>query len=150
MLGATTEVAALKKALSEAGGKAAKERAEREKQEARVGEVHRELQEFVKKYESLEHDSKTQGSELAKALESAQHAKAEAQKSLQEIEAVKKIATGKAFSMQSKHVKENFLLLTRVRSSPGAFADLPRSVSDVAEFYRAEEGSSTEKLFWSH
>ena len=149
MLGATTEVAALKKALSEAEGKAAKERAEREKQEARVGEVQQELQEFVKKYESLERDSKTQGSELAKALENAQNAKAEAQKALQEIEAVKKIAAGKAFIMQSKHVKETFLLLTRIRSSPGAFADLPSSVSDAAEFYRAEEGSSTEKLFWS-
>ena len=62
---------------------------------------------------------------------------------------VKKIAAGKAFIMQSKHVKENFLLLTRIRSSPGAFADLPRSVLDAAEFYRTEEGSSTEKLFWS-
>ena len=51
--------------------------------------------------------------------------------------------------MQSKHLKEKFFLLTRVRSSPGAFADLPRSVSDAVEFYRAEEGSSTEKLFWS-
>ena len=51
--------------------------------------------------------------------------------------------------MQSKHVEEAFLLLTRIRSSPGAFADLPRSVSDAAEFYRAQEGSSTEKLFWS-
>ena len=38
MLGATTEVAALKKALSEAEDKAAKERIEREKQEARVSE----------------------------------------------------------------------------------------------------------------
>ena len=78
MLGATTEVAALKEALSEAEDKAAKERTESEKHEARVGEVQQELQDFVKKYESLEHDSKTQGSELAKALESAQHAKAEA------------------------------------------------------------------------
>ena len=51
--------------------------------------------------------------------------------------------------MQSKHVKETFLLLTQVRSSPRAFADLPRSVSDAVEFYRAEEGSLTEKLFWS-
>ena len=51
--------------------------------------------------------------------------------------------------MQSKHVKETFLLLTRIRSSPGAFADLTSSVSDAAEFYRAEEGSSMEKLFWS-
>ena len=32
---------------------------------------------------------------------------------------------------------------------PGVFTDLPRSVSDAAEFYRAEEGMSTEKLFWS-
>ena len=51
--------------------------------------------------------------------------------------------------MQSKHVKETFLLLTRIWSSPGTFADLPRSISDAAEFYRAEEGRLTEKLFWS-
>ena len=51
--------------------------------------------------------------------------------------------------MQSKHINVSYLLLTRIRSSPGAFADLPRSVSDAAAFYRAEEGSSTEKVFWS-
>src|SRR3954466_15878996 len=62
---------------------------------------------------------------------------------------MKKIAEGKAFFMQNKHVKVNYLLLTRVWSSPGAFADLPRSMSDAAVFYRAEEGSSTEKVFWS-
>ena len=72
MLWATTEVAALKKALSEAEDRAAKERVEREKQDARVYEVQQELQDFVKKYESLECDSKTEGSELAKALENAQ------------------------------------------------------------------------------
>ena len=46
-------------------------------------------------------------------------------------------------------MKETFLLLNRIWSSPGAFADLPRSIFDAAEFYRDEEGSSTEKLFWS-
>ena len=51
--------------------------------------------------------------------------------------------------MQSKHVKETFLLLTRIWSSPGAFADMPRSVSDAAAFYHGQEGSSTEKVFWS-
>ena len=147
--GATTEVATLKQALSEAEDKAAKERTERERQEARVGEVQQELQALVTKHEALELDSKTRESELAAALESAKSAKAEAQKALQEIDAMKKIAAGKAFYMQSKHVKVNYLLLTRIRSSPGAFADLPRSVSDAAQFYQAEEGSSTEKLFWS-
>ena len=42
--GATVEVVTLKQALSEAENKAAKERTEREKQEARVGEVQKELQ----------------------------------------------------------------------------------------------------------
>ena len=51
--------------------------------------------------------------------------------------------------MQSKHVEEAFLLLTQIRSSLGAFLDLPHSISDAAEFYRAQEGNSTEKLFWS-
>ena len=128
---------------------AAAERTEREKQEARVAEVQQELQDLVKKHESLERDSKTRESELATARESAKAAKAEAYKALQEIEAVKKIAAGKAFFMQSKHVSVNYLLLTRIRSSPGAFTYLPRSVADAAEFYQAEKGSSTEKLFWS-
>lgn len=60
---------------------------------------------------------------------------------------MKRIAAGKAFFMQSKHVKVNYLLLTRIRSSLGAFTDLPHSVSDAAAFYRAEEGSSTKKVF---
>ena len=60
-------MAALKKALAKAEEKAAKERATRKKQEARVSKVQQELQDAVKKYESLERDSKTQESELAKA-----------------------------------------------------------------------------------
>ena len=147
VIGASIEVASLKKALSEAEDKAALEHKEREKQDARVGEVQQELQERDKKFESLEHDLKMKESELAKALASVKDAKAEAEKAQQVIQAARKIAAGKTFFMQSKHVEEAFLLLTRIRSSTGAFADLPRSVSDAAEFYRAQEGSSTEKLF---
>ena len=142
VIGATTEVATLKEALSKAEDNAAVERTEQEKQEARVAEVRQELQALMEKHESLERDSKTRESELASALESAKSAKAEAQKALQEIEAMKKIAAGKVFFMQSKTIKVNYLLLTRIRSSPGAFADLPPSGSDAAAFYRAEEGSS--------
>ena len=149
VIGATAEVASLKKELSDAEDKAALECKEREKQDARVGEVQQELQELGKKFESLERDLKTKESELAKALLSMKDAKAEAEKAQQEIQAAKKIAAGKTFFMQSKHVEEAFLLLTRIRISTGAFADLPRSVSDATEFYRAEEGSTMEKLFWS-
>ena len=76
--GATNEVATLKEAVSAAECNAAAERAEREKQEARVAVVQQELQDAVKKCESLERDSKTQASELVKALQSAQEARAEA------------------------------------------------------------------------
>ena len=116
--GATTEVSTLKQALTKAKDNAAVERTEREKQEARVAEVQQELQALMKKYESLERDSKTRESELTLALESAKTAKAKAQKALQEIEAMNKIAAGKAFFMQSKHIKVNYLLLTLIRSSP--------------------------------
>ena len=57
--GATTEVAALKEALSKAEDSAAIERTEREKQEAWVVEVRQELQALVEKHESLGLDSKT-------------------------------------------------------------------------------------------
>ena len=107
IVGATTEVASLKQALAEAENKAAQERTEREKQEARVGKVQQELHALVTKHEALELDLKMRESELPAALESAKNAKAEAQKALQEIDAMKKIAAGKAFYMQSKHVKVN-------------------------------------------
>ena len=109
--GATTEVATLKRAMSEAEDKAAKEHIERERQEARVGEVQQELQALVMKHEAWELDSKMRESELAAALESAKSVKAEAQKALQEIDAMTKIAAGKAFYMQSKHAKVNYRYL---------------------------------------
>ena len=71
-------MATLKQALSEAENREATEHMEREKQEARVEEVQKELQALVKKHESLELDSKTRASELAAALKSAKSAKAEA------------------------------------------------------------------------
>ena len=55
--GATTEVATLKQALTKAEDIAAKERTEREKLEAQVGEVQEELQALVAKHEALELDS---------------------------------------------------------------------------------------------
>ena len=105
-------MATLKQALSEAKKRAAMERTEREKFEAQVGEVRQELRVLMQKHESLELDSKTRASELAAALKTAKSAKAEAQKALQELDAVKKIVAGKAFYMQSRHIKVNYLLLT--------------------------------------
>ena len=103
----------------------------------------------MKKCEALEREASAREAELTKARQSAETARNEAQDALQEIQEAKKITAAKTFKMQSKYAAKQYLLLTWVRSSPGAFADLPRSVSDAAEFYRAEGGGSMEKLFWS-
>ena len=54
--------------------------------------MQQELQALVAKHGALELDSKTRESELAAALVGEKSAKAEAQKALQEIDAMKKIA----------------------------------------------------------
>ena len=59
IVGATTEVATLKQALSKAEKKMVMEGTEREKLGAQVGEVQQELQALMKKHESLELESKT-------------------------------------------------------------------------------------------
>lgn len=120
-----------KKALAKAEGKAVKEQAARKKLKARLNEVQQELQDVVKKYKALEGDVLAREAELSKAHPSAEAARVEAQGALREIQEAKKIAVGKAFSMQSKYVKKKYFLLTRIRSSPGAFADLPCSVYDA-------------------
>src|SRR3954467_15373939 len=149
ILGAVTEVATLRQALVEAENRAAKERTEREKLGGQYGEVQQKLQTLMEKHEGLELDVKAQATYLASAVEASKNAKAEAQRALQEMEDMRKIAAGKTFSMQSRNIKVKYLLLTRIRSSPGAFFDLPRNASDAAAFYRAEENSSTESVFWS-
>ena len=84
-VGATTEVAALKKALAEAEGKAVKEQAARKKLKARLNEVQQELQDAARKCETLERDASAQETELAKARQSAETARSEAQGALREI-----------------------------------------------------------------
>ena len=90
----------------------------------------------MKKCEALEREASVRETELTKARQCAEAAQNEARGALQEIqEAKKKIAAGKAFNMQSKYAERKYLLLTRIRSCLGAFADLPRNVSDAAEFF---------------
>ena len=81
-VGAATEVEVLKKALAKAEEKAAKEQAARKKHGDRLNEVQQELQDAVKKCETLERDVLAQESELAKARQSAEEARVEAQGAL--------------------------------------------------------------------
>ena len=144
-----SEVESLKSTLAEAKKEAEEERAAYQKHEARLDEVQQELKDAISKCVSLERKVSDQDSELAKALQSTKEARVEAQGACQEIREAKQIAEGKAFNMQSKFVRRKYTLLTRIWSSPGAFADLPQSIADAADFFQAEEGSSIEKLFWS-
>ena len=92
----------LKNALAKAQKRAAKEQAAREKHEARVGEVQQELQDAVKKCESLERNIADQESKLATALQSAKEAWIEAQGTYREIREAKQITAGKDFICREK------------------------------------------------
>ncbi|KAF7028900.1 hypothetical protein CFC21_040758 [Triticum aestivum] len=89
-----------------------------------VIEAKRELQEAVKKNDTLEEGLVGKELELAKALQAANDTREEARGALKDIQEARRIAAG-------------------------AFADLPCSISDAAQFYRAEEKKSAEKHFWS-
>ena len=65
---------------------------------ARVIEAERELQDAMKKSETLEQRLSGKESELAQALQAANDAWEEAQGALKEIQEARKIAAGKAFS----------------------------------------------------
>ena len=72
--------------MAEDEKKAAAEQALREKHEARVIQVQQELQEAVKKCETLEQSLTEKESVLTKALQAAHDARSEAQGALQEIQ----------------------------------------------------------------
>ena len=76
----------------------------------------------------------------------AKEAQIESRSAREEIRHAEQIAAGKPFLLQSIFGGQRYALLTHLWSSPDAFADLPRSATDVAQFFIAQEGSSTEKL----
>ena len=91
--------------MAEAEKKAVTEQALREKDEARVIEAERELQEAVKKCETLENSLAGKESEFSQARQAVSGARGEAQGALKEIQEARKIAVGKAFSIQSRYLK---------------------------------------------
>ena len=99
--GANVEIEALKKAVAKADRKVTMEQALREKHEARVIEAEQELQEAMKKSETLEQSLLLKESKLVQALQTANGAREEAQAVLKDIQEARKIAAGKVFFVQS-------------------------------------------------
>ena len=91
--------------MAKAETKAAAEQALREKHEAKVIEAERELQEAVKKCETLEESLTGKDSKLSQARQAACDARGEAQGALKEIQEARKITAGNAFSVQSWYLK---------------------------------------------
>ena len=56
---------------------------------------------------------------------------------------------GNPFLLQTKFGDPKYAPLIQMWSSAGAFLDLPKSASDAARFYEAQEGHATVKLLWS-
>nr|XP_045089558.1 chromosome partition protein MukB-like [Aegilops tauschii subsp. strangulata] len=119
------------------------------KYEEWVTEVEQALQDAANKCEALEESNKTQAAELAKALQEPKEARTESRAAPEEIKQAGHIASGKPFLLQSIFCGQRCALLNRLWSAPDTFSDLPRSAADAAQYFRAQEGNATEKLFWS-
>ena len=111
--------------------------------------MEQELKDAIGKCEALEEKTTDQASKLAKAIQEAKEAWTESRSAREEIRQAEQIAAGKTFLLQSVFGGQRYALLTRLWSSPEAFADLPKSAADAAQFFRAQEGNTTENLFWS-
>ena len=70
---------------------------------------------------------------------------------MRDIQEARKVAAGKAFCIHGHFDMIMGEILSDKLNSCflGAFTDLPRSISDVAQFYRTEEKKSALRDFWS-
>ena len=108
-----------------------------------------ELKNAASRCELLERENKAKTADLVKALREAKEARSESRAAREEIRQAGEIAAGKPFLLQTKFGDPKYAPLNQMWSSPDAFLDLPKSASDAAQFYQAQEGCATEKLFWS-
>ena len=135
--------AVAKKAAAELKAKQAAQR----QCEERTSTMARELKDATIRCEFLEKDNKAKTADLDKALQEAREARSESRAAREEIRQAGEIAARKPFLLQTKFGDPKYAPLNQMWSSPDAFLDLPKSASDAAQFYQAQEGYATEKLF---
>ena len=125
------------------------EQAARRQCEERISTMALELKDATSRCELLEKDNKTKAADLDKALREAKESRSKSRAAREEIRQAGEIAAGKPFLLQTKFGDPNYAPLNQVWSSPDVLLDLPKSASEAAQFYQAQEGYATEKLFCS-
>ena len=109
----------------------------------------RELKDATSQCEFLKKDNKTRVADIDKALQEVREARSKSRAAREEIRQAGEIAASKPFLLQTKFGDPKYAPLNQLWSSPDAFLDLPKSVSDATQFFQAQEGHATKKLFWS-
>ena len=125
------------------------EQAARRQYEERISTMALELKDATSRCKFLEKDNKARTANLDKALRESKEVRSESRAAREEIRQAGEIAAGKPFLLQTKFGDPNYAPLNQVWSSPDALLDLLKSVFDATQFFQAQEGRATEKLFWS-
>ena len=110
--------------------------------------MERDLKDATGKCQALEEENKAKVAELEKALQEAREARSESRAAREKIRQAGEIAASKPFLLQTKFGDLKYAPLNQMWSSSDTFLDLSKSVSDAAQFFQAQEGHVTEKLFW--
>ena len=136
-------------AAEKASAKLKAEQAARCQDKETISTMALELKNATSRCQVLEKDNKAKAASLDKALQEAREARSESRAAREEIRQAGEIVAVKPFLLQTKFGDPKYAPLNQMWSSPDAFLDLPKSASDAAQFYQAQEGYATEKLFWS-
>ena len=117
--------------------------------EERISSMALDLKDATSRCQVLEKDNQAKEADLDKALQEAREARSESRAAREEIRQAGEIAAGKPFLLQTKFSDPNYTPLNQVWSYPDALLDLPKSAANATQFYQAQEGYATKKLFWS-
>ena len=114
-----------------AAGELKAEQAAHCQSEERISNMALELRDTASRYDLLEKESQAKMTDLEKALQAAKETRSEARAAREEIRQAGEIAAGKPFLLQTKFGDPKYAPLNQMWSSPDAFLDLPKSVSDA-------------------
>ena len=121
--------------------------AARRQDEEKISTIALELKNAASRCELLGKENEAKTAELDKALREARETRSESRAAREEIRQAGEIVAGKPFLLQAKFSDPNYPQLNQVWSSPDNFLYLPKSSADAAQFYHAQQGYATEKLF---
>ncbi|XBI80338.1 hypothetical protein VPH35_089534 [Triticum aestivum] len=124
------------------------EQAARRRSEEKVAKMAVELKNAADRYELLEKENQVNSADLNKALNATKEMRTEVRGVWEELRQAGKIAVGGSYLLRTKFLDPKYAPLDGRWSPADTYADLAKSIVDVAKFFEDQGDKEVEKLFW--